>query len=63
MMMNCKVCSGRIFVDRVLTGEDHVELACIMCGRRWIFHNAESKGRFPQWLMKVEKQYLKIVQG
>lgn len=42
--MFCKKCNGRVFVDRMFTGKskkskdsegNNIELACIMCGKRW----------------------------
>lgn len=34
--MNCKKCSGRVFVDRLLSEKSHVELSCLLCGKRWM---------------------------
>lgn len=56
-MMNCKHCSGRVFIDRVFSQKLHVELFCIMCGRRWMVNKDTS--RFGRWLEKKEKDYQK----
>jgi hypothetical protein len=34
--MNCKKCRGRVFVDRLLSEKSHVELSCLLCGKRWM---------------------------
>ena len=56
-MMFCKKCNGRVFVDRVFSQKLHVELFCIMCGKRWMINkDTSSLGR---WLEQVEKDKLK----
>lgn len=62
-MLKCKRCKGRVFVDRVFGAEDHLELFCGACGKRWIFHGAATNNKFVTWLMKREREYLKWVQG
>lgn len=52
--MWCKKCSGRVFVDRVFSQKLHVELFCVMCGKRWIINKETS--RFGKWLEKKEKE-------
>ena len=32
--MWCGKCGGRVFVDRVFSQKLHVELFCILCGKR-----------------------------
>lgn len=56
-MMFCKKCNGRVFVDRVFSQKLHVELFCLMCGKRWMIN----KDRSPlgQWLEKKEFEHLK----
>lgn len=51
--MNCKKCGGRIFVDRLLSEKMHVELACLLCGKRWML-NKEKNG-LARWLYRLEK--------
>lgn len=50
--MNCKKCSGRVFVDRAFSEKKHIELFCIMCGARWMLD--KEKNGFAGWLMKLE---------
>lgn len=56
-MMKCSKCRGRVFVDRVFSQKLHVELFCIMCGKRWMINkDTSSLGR---WLEQAEKNKLK----
>lgn len=54
-MMHCKRCGGRVFVDRVFSQYLHMELFCILCGRRW-FINKETS-RLGKWLERKDKEY------
>jgi hypothetical protein len=56
-MMKCQKCKGRVFVDRVFSQKLHVELFCIMCGKRWMIN----KDRSPlgRWLEQKEFEHLK----
>ena len=56
-MMFCGKCSGRVFVDRVFSQKLHVELFCIMCGKRWMINKDTSA--LGRWLEQVEKDKLK----
>ena len=56
-MMFCGRCSGRVFVDRVFSQKLHVELFCIMCGKRWMINKDTSA--LGRWLEQVEKDKLK----
>ena len=56
-MMFCGRCSGRVFVDRVFSQKLHVELFCIMCGKRWMINKDTSA--LGRWLEQVEKNKLK----
>jgi len=56
-MMNCKKCGGRIFVDRVFSQKLHVELFCVMCGKRWMINKDTSP--LGRWLENLEKTKLK----
>ena len=63
--MNCKKCGGRVFIDRMFTGkkkknesqqdseQNHIELACVMCGKRW---TVKKENALAQWLIQLEKQ-------
>jgi DNA-directed RNA polymerase subunit RPC12/RpoP len=52
MMMKCQKCGGRVFVDRVFSQMLHMELFCIMCGKRWMINKESS--RFGKWLEEKE---------
>jgi len=56
-MMSCKKCGGRVFVDRVFSQKLHVELFCLLCGKRWMIN----KDRSPlgRWLEQKEFEHLK----
>jgi len=56
-MMTCGKCSGRVFVDRVFSQKLHIELFCIMCGKRWML-NRETN-RFAKWLDRRDNEYAK----
>jgi hypothetical protein len=60
--MTCKKCDGRVFIDRMFTGKskkskdsegNNIELACIMCGKRWTLNKENA---LAQWLIRLEKQ-------
>ena len=51
-MMSCSKCSGRVFVDRVFSQKLHIELFCIMCGKRWML-NKDTNG-LGRWLEQRE---------
>jgi hypothetical protein len=56
-MMKCGKCQGRVFIDRVFSQKLHVELFCIMCGKRWMINKDTSP--LGRWLEQVEKNKLK----
>ena len=56
-MMFCSKCNGRVFVDRVFSQKLHVELFCIMCGKRWMINKDTSA--LGRWLEQKEKDKLK----
>jgi hypothetical protein len=56
-MMKCGKCKGRVFVDRVFSQKLHVELFCMMCGKRWMINKDTSL--LGRWLEKIEKEKLK----
>ena len=53
MMMRCKKCNGRVFIDRVFSQKLHMELFCVMCGKRWMINKDTSA--LGKWLEKLEK--------
>jgi hypothetical protein len=55
--MWCKKCSGRVFIDRVFSQKLHIEVYCLMCGKRWMI-NKESSA-FGKWINKKEEQHKK----
>jgi hypothetical protein len=55
--MWCAKCSGRVFVDRVFSQKLHVELFCILCGKRWMIN--KETNRFGRWLEKQDREYAK----
>lgn len=61
--MICKKCKGRMFVDRVHSGYDHLEIFCINCGARKMYHPPSKFGAFALWLEKMEKQYMNQANG
>jgi len=56
-MMQCQRCGGRVFIDRVFSQKLHIELFCIMCGRRWMLNKDTNK--LGKWLEKRDEQYRK----
>jgi hypothetical protein len=51
--MKCGKCKGRVFIDRVFSQKLHVELFCMMCGKRWMINKDTSA--LGKWLEKSEK--------
>ena len=52
-MIKCEKCKGRMFVDRLYTTADHVEIFCVICGARTFFHppQGSEQGR---WILQKE---------
>jgi hypothetical protein len=55
--MWCKKCNGRVFVDRVFSQKLHVELFCMLCGKRWMVNKETS--RFGKWLERKDQELAK----
>lgn len=55
--MRCAKCNGRVFIDRVFSQKLHMELYCVMCGKRWMINKETSA--FGRWLDLVEEDYKK----
>lgn len=53
--MFCKKCNARVFVERLFSEKQHIELACVGCGKRWMLN--KEKNRFAAWLLKVEEAH------
>ena len=64
--MRCKKCSGRVLLDRMYVSSkskenkdrteesNHLELYCLMCGKRWMLH--KEKSSVAKWISKIEKR-------
>ncbi len=49
--MNCKRCTGRVFLDRIFSDNKNYETSCLICGdRRFI----EKDSELGKWLAKKE---------
>jgi hypothetical protein len=57
-MMTCQRCKGRVFIDRVFSQKLHMELFCVMCGKRWMINKETNK--LAKWLEKMEEKYAKL---
>jgi len=57
-MLNCKRCSGRIFIDRQYTTTGHIEIFCVMCGFRKFYH-PPTESQEGKWLLLKEKSRAK----
>lgn len=55
--MFCKNCGGRVFIDRVYSQKLHMELFCILCGKRWMI-NKETNS-LAKWLDQLEVRHAK----
>jgi hypothetical protein len=52
-MIFCKRCKGRMFIDRLYTTMDHLEVYCIACGDRK-FYRPPSESAEGKWLLQKE---------
>jgi hypothetical protein len=57
--MWCQRCNGRVFIDRVFSQKLHIELFCILCGRRWMINKDTSP--LGKWLEKRDKELNKAL--
>ena len=55
--MTCIRCGGRVFIDRVFSQKLHMELFCILCGKRWMIN--KETNRLAKWLENKEAEHLK----
>ena len=62
MTMACEKCDGRMFVDRVHTAADHLEIFCVICGARKMYH-PPSQFKEIWWLKDAEEKLLKSYNG
>lgn len=56
-MMMCKKCGGRVFVDRVFSQKLHIELFCLLCGKRWMLN--KDRNPLGTWLEQKELEQQK----
>ena len=52
-IMWCNKCGGRVFVDRVFSQKLHIELFCILCGKRNMINKETSA--FGKWIDQKER--------
>ena len=60
-MIVCSKCNGRVIVDRIFLYNDHLEVYCLLCGQRKIFHQPEKHGNFARLIMAIEKRRAKEI--
>lgn len=53
-MIKCIKCKAKMFIDRVHSGPDHIEVFCLYCGTRK-FYNPASASSEGAWLLQKEK--------
>jgi hypothetical protein len=58
--IECSKCEGRMLVDRVFSSYDHLELYCLVCGKREMYNHPDRHGEVAQWIMKAEKTRARI---
>lgn len=58
--IRCSKCSGRMLVDRVFLSYDHLEIYCLLCGKREMYNHPDNHGDVAKWIMKVEKARAKM---
>jgi predicted nucleic acid-binding Zn-ribbon protein len=54
-MLKCKKCTGKMFLDRAFSEENHLETFCIRCGTRKFYINFDKKNGEAAWLWQMEK--------
>lgn len=57
--MKCRKCGGRVCVDRIFSEKKHLELFCMLCGKRWMLD--KEKNVFASWLLKAEQSHANAV--
>jgi hypothetical protein len=40
MLKPCERCQGKVMIDRAYCNYGHIELFCIICGKRWEYHRS-----------------------
>jgi hypothetical protein len=54
-MIKCSKCLGKVFVDRVFSTSEYLELYCIICGKREMYKNPENYSKRTRWIMRMER--------
>jgi hypothetical protein len=57
----CDKCGGRVYSEREYLSDIHLELSCLNCGKRWIFHHPVNHGPLPAWLHKIEMEWVEWI--
>jgi DNA-directed RNA polymerase subunit RPC12/RpoP len=52
-MLKCLKCKGKMFVDRLYTTIDHIEIFCVRCGERRFFH-PPTNSKEGRWILQKE---------
>jgi|APGre2960657373_1045057.scaffolds.fasta_scaffold00019_15 hypothetical protein len=52
--MKCTKCKGKVLVDRQFSTSEHLEVYCIICGKRKFYHPPDSS-KEGSWLLSQEK--------
>ena len=57
--MKCLKCNGKILIDRQYSTQEHIEVYCIICGKRKFYHPPDSS-KEGLWFLSQEKMRAKI---
>ena len=59
--LTCSKCSAKMLVDRVFLSHDHLEIYCLKCGKREMYHNPQKFGERIRWIMSMEMRRARIL--
>lgn len=51
--MKCLRCNGKVLVDRQYSTKEHLEVYCIVCGKRKFYHPPDSS-KEGSWILQQE---------
>lgn len=51
--MKCLKCNGKVLVDRQYSTKEHLEIYCIVCGKRKFYHPPDSS-KEGSWILQQE---------
>jgi hypothetical protein len=54
-MIHCLKCSGKMFVDRIFTTNNYLEMYCIICGKREMYVHPDNHGKRAKWAINLER--------